>query len=317
MSRGFLSLLVFVVVINVTVIALRMSRRRDNPLPPVQEKLDLDRGAVAQRQRIDEFTEKVGSSSLEELELSLANFELTVSVPGVGPGPADGINYFPAVLADRRVARLFQEYNSANDAKQRVERLSEHWLKEHTDRIGRVVDAWKASSAIDIGIDLRGSNHACAAYAFLLCEFSDNDTVLQYLRRWEEAGKDGMSNIEANSPGAHPIEVVVMPGDLYVFNLCLLMAQRKLTQSDFVNRLQHDINIPPGVLTVVPFSEWDAHTNVFDFTHVSKGVPYDPDRVIGNYAFLNSFETVSADSKEPRIMLRARAEQLVTSLTKS
>lgn len=273
---------------------------------------NLHGGAVVQRQRIDDFIQRVGAASVNDLEQSLADFELTVFVPGIGPGFDDDVNHLPAVLSDRRVARLYREYESLGSAsRDRVEILAEYWLKEHTARITRVVDQWKERSSIDISVDLGGSNHACAAAAFLLCSFADIEATLSFLRRWEEAAQLAIANVD---PSRNPLEINTAPGDLYALNLCLVYAQRRLKADDFKQRVEQQVKLPFVCLTEAPHSEWDAHTTAFDFTHVNKGIPTDKEKVIAQIIYLNSFGTAGAHSTTARQGLRERAIQLVSTL---
>ena len=182
-SRVKWLLIISAVLINVAVIwFLRNSSKTNASLESKaknqsasNEPRYLARGATVQRNRIVEFTEKVQRRSLLELEKSLADKEFTVQSAGSLPTLTDTYCYFNAFFADRRVAKIYAEYSQMpkDDANDRAIALFETWMKEHTERLGRIVKGYEKLGGYEDGVGLRESNYACAASVFLMTRFCE------------------------------------------------------------------------------------------------------------------------------------------------
>ncbi|MEZ6063262.1 MAG: hypothetical protein R3C19_23185 [Planctomycetaceae bacterium] len=292
---------------------------RSLPNSPEKQQVDLAQGAVIQRQRIDDFIQRVRVMSLTELEKSLSDLELVVTFSGLlGSSPSEASNQFERILADRRVAKLYAAYRDSGEIQARSSSLAlfEVWFTEHQRRLERAIEFYEQHGGYQLTIGLDASNYACAASLFLMSNFCSPEEVLDAIQRWTEVGRRGMARVHNDRlpAGAEPLDTMPIPEDLLVVNVCLACLLRNLGPVAFSDVVNEPVRIPEWGLTTLPLAAWDAHTNPFDFTHIHKGVPFDESALLANFTYIRSFSSIYADHDDAREGVKNRVLAAVAAL---
>jgi hypothetical protein len=256
--------------------------RHQAPPAPALSKAEITAGVPIQRKRIDDFIAMTGSyRNFDELAAGLNDRlkEDVLVAAGMSESPT-GHNIFGEVLADRRMARLYEMLAQMrpSDADQRVGTLFDSKLDIHFR------DCWKRINEIRgpevpedklLLLPIRQNYRALSCATFLASRFCPVSEVLRRLEQWNARAEEIATTARADPAlkkseraWTRPFGLYNHPSNILLANIYLSCLERKgpLGKDWLRERLSEDDwrSLQPQV---IPLVSWDAHTGPFDFTH--------------------------------------------------
>ncbi len=282
----------------------------------VLSRRDLEAGVPVQRERIDDFIDKVSQCDFQQCSAYLHEmtspgedvvFDVGIQTQDLVPSMR-----FAQTLADRRVAKLYSLLQAMppGEAASRAKGLFDEKLDTHESDWRRAMQRHReGGDAPELNpkmIPIHRNIHALSAALFLCAAYCEPAVVLDGLDRWQASLGNLVNEINADPQimaMGMQASMDALPEKLFLLNLYAFNLERQgCAQADRLAELTGQ-RIP--TFTTVPFCAWDAHTNPFDFTHIHKGVPVDESKVLLNVSWAKSWGSVGMDEQRQQQILDA------------
>lgn len=263
-------------VIACVAIALSPQAWSTDPVAPIPKR-DLSGGATIQRKRIETFIKNTAAMDCERALASLSEPSEDFNVAYLA-----GLTNLPTppivmrqILADRRVAKIYEELAKlpADQACEKATRAFDGKLQKHEEEFGK----W-CNGTSKYQLYPAFHPHAASATLFLCASFCSTETFQQKFDSWyARLGQPQFDNGGASKRCRYP-------DPLFAVNLLVLVAEKQGQSLEELNAkltdtaTKFDVRLPKA--QELKFFRWNAHTNDTDFTHVHRGVAFDPTAIM-------------------------------------
>ncbi|MEW4527648.1 hypothetical protein [Maioricimonas sp. JC845] len=283
--------IVLLAVCNLLIVLLPLSPPDVPPSIAASPPVPLDGGTPDQRSRIDDYTARVASESFDECLANLNQHEdLLVRVGSRSNEPAPEVQ-FAICLANRRLAKLFEQLQKMPPAERdrRCREIFRDKFAIHRDEIDVVMTMWEEGTPPRKRHPLPENRNALCAAVFLSAHFCPVEETLRQLDAWKTFGKAFEERAAANPE--IPRGYINSLRDQYVFpepsfeaNIYGMILQDRCGVTLTSERVRGGFDLKDGILC-----RWNAHTNPLDFTHQSGGVPVDTAGNLLEFKYIYTF----------------------------
>lgn len=194
---------------------------------------------------------------------------------------ADGQSYIRGVIADRRVARVY-DYLSKMPAEEAAQKASELF----DDKLNTHLQGWReVMAARGMGqqkyVPIEQNSHALRSAWFLVSCFGDGKTVLNKLDAWRAAMLPIQASMAVNPNLVSLIPYVQeegVPDNHYVINIMLFTLRNENKLTPGIIREAERLGMPET--EDLQFVAWNAHTGPFDLASQLGGARADERQVL-------------------------------------
>ena len=288
-SRAILFALgiVLLAVCNLLIVLLPLSPPDVPPSIAASPPVPLDGGTPAQRSRIDDYIARVASESFDECLANLNQHEdLLVRVGSRSNEPVPEVQ-FAICLANRRLAKLFEQLQKMPPAERdrRCRKIFRDKFAIHRDEFNVVMTMWEEGNPPRKPHPLPENRNALCAAVFLSAHFCPVEETLRQLDAWKRFGRSIEERVaRVTVMNVAVLAMVANPEPSFEANIYGMILQDRCGVTLTSERVRGGFDLKDGILC-----RWNAHTNPLDFTHQSGGVPVDTAGNLLEFKYIYTF----------------------------